>query len=84
MSLLRRLQVVVATMISVGFVGIIYNEVGLLLVNQILNDSSGPFDTIAEQTETIVPLVLALLLLSIVAWFIVSSVREERVQRRVR
>jgi len=84
MSLLRRLQVVVATVISVGFVGIIYNELGLLLIDQILGESSGPFDIVAERIETVVPLVLALLLLGIIAWFLVSSVREERVQRRVR
>ena len=84
MSLLRRLQVVVATIVTIGMVGIIYAEVGTKLVNMGTGDgdSTGPFSEIISQVDTAWQLVLVVLLLGIVVWFIVGSVKEEQTVRR--
>lgn len=84
MSLLRRLQVVIATIVSIGMVGILYAEVGTKLVNMGTGDgdSTGPFSDVISQVDTVWQLVLVLILLGIVVWFIVGSVKEEQTVRR--
>lgn len=85
MGLFGRLKIVMVTTIGVGFLGIIFNELGRDLIQRI-KDQDGPFSALAGQVETMVPLVLVLLLLGVLAWFLVSSVQEERTvdRRRVR
>lgn len=85
MGLFGRLKIVMVTTIGVGFLGIIFNELGRDLIQRI-KEQDGPFSALAGQVETMVPLVLVLLLLGVLAWFLVSSVQEERTvdRRRVR
>lgn len=85
MGIFRRLQVLGATIIGVGFVGVVYNELGRDLISRV-KEQDGPFSGLAGQVESIVPLVLAGFLLAIVLWFIASTIQEERAvdRRRVR
>lgn len=83
MSFIARVQITLATVVAVGFVGLLYIEIGLPLINMATGEFDGPFSDIANQIGTVIPLVLSLLLLGIVVWLIASSVQEER-RRRVR
>lgn len=85
MGLMGRLRVVIVTFISISFVGLIFDQLGRDLIQRV-ESQNGPFSDLATQLETLVPLVLVFLLLSITVWFILSGVRRERVrdQRRVR
>jgi len=85
MGLFGRMRVLAATIIGVGFVGIIFNELGRDLIKRV-RDQNGPFSSLAGQVETMVPLVLVLLLVAVVVWFVASSIQEERAvdRRRVR
>jgi hypothetical protein len=85
MGLLLRLRVVMSGVISITFVGIIFDRLALDLVTRIENQA-GPFSELAGQVETLVPLVLSLLLLALVVWLVFSSVQSERArsERRVR
>lgn len=84
MGLMRRMQVVAGSVISIGMVGVIYSSLGQRLIDRVA-EQDGPFSGVASQIDTIVPLVLSLLLLAILIWMVVSGVREERtVQRRPR
>jgi len=83
MSFVARIQITLATIIAVGFVGLLYIEIGLPLINMATGEFSGPFSSVANQIDTVVPLVLSLILLGMVVWLIASSVQEER-RRRVR
>jgi hypothetical protein len=76
MGFFARFQIVVATVVSVGVVAVILQNVGNTIVSFI--DPDAPFGELAEQVQTLGPLVLALFLLAILAWFLVSSVQEER------
>jgi hypothetical protein len=76
MGFFRRFQIVVGTVISIGIVAVILQTVGNTVAGSI--DPDSPFGEIAGQVQTLGPLVLALLLLAILAWFLVSSVQEER------
>lgn len=84
MSLMRRLQVVAGTITTVGMVGIIYAEAGTRLVDMGTGDgdSTGPFSDVITQVDTVWQLVLVMILLGVIIWFIVSSVREEQSVRR--
>lgn len=85
MGLLGRFQVLAGTIIGVGFVGVVFNEIGRDLIARV-EEQDGPFSGVAGQVETIVPLVLAGLLLAAVLWFIASAIQEERSvnRRRIR
>ena len=63
MGFFSRFGIVVGTVVSVGVVAIVLQNVG---------------QTIAGQVQNLGPIVLSLLLLAIVVWFIVSTVQEER------
>ncbi len=76
MGFFARFQIVVATVVSVGVVAVILQNVGNTIVSFI--DPDAPFGQLAGQVQTLGPLVLALFLLAILAWFLVSSVQEER------
>ncbi len=76
MGFFARFQIVVATVVSVGVVAVIIQNVGNTIVSFI--DPDAPFGQLAGQVQTLGPLVLALFLLAMLAWFIVSSVQEER------
>lgn len=79
------LRVVVATIVAVSAVALLYVEVALPLIEMGSGDGSmtGPFSVIITRVETMVPLVIALLLLGIVIWLVVSTVQRERsVSRR--
>lgn len=76
MGFFRRFQIVVATIVSVGVVAVILQNVGTTIAGSI--DPDAPFGELARQVQSLGPLVLALFLLAILAWFIVSSVQEER------
>ena len=76
MGFFRRFQIVVATVVSVGVVAVIIQNVGNTIVSFI--DPDAPFGELAGQVQSLGPLVLALFLLAILAWFLVSSVQEER------
>ena len=85
MGLFGRIRVVAATVIGVGFIGVVFNDVARPLISDV-EQQDGPFSSLAGQVETIVPLVLVMLLLAVLVWFVVSSVQEERAvnRRRVR
>lgn len=84
MGVFGRIRILAGGVISVGFVGVVFNEVGRGLIERV-KGQDGPFSQLAGQVESVVPLVLVMLLLAIIVWFIVSSVQEERtVQRRPR
>lgn len=76
MGFFARFQIVVATVVSVSVVAVIVQNVGNTIAASI--DPDAPFGEIATQVQTLGPLVLALMLLAILAWFLVSSVQEER------
>jgi hypothetical protein len=76
MGFFARFQIVVATVVSVGVVAVIVQNVGSTISNLI--DPDGPFGIISQQVQNLGPVVLSLLLLAIVVWFMVSTVQEER------
>jgi len=85
MGLISRLQVVIATVVSVGAVGIMYATVGQRLVS--LGESGGKHEGflsgMVTNIDTVVPLTLVVILLAVIAWFVVATVQEERsVSRR--
>jgi multisubunit Na+/H+ antiporter MnhC subunit len=76
MGFFSRFQIVVATIISGGVVAVIIQNVGTVISDAI--DANGPFGEVASQAQTLGPIVIAVLMLSILVWFIVSTVQEER------
>jgi len=76
MGFFSRFGIVVGTVVSVGVVAIVLQNVGQTIAGRI--DPDAPFGEIAGQVQDLGPIVLSLLLLAIVVWFIVSTVQEER------
>jgi len=83
MSFLLRIRLTLSVLVSVGFVSLLYVEVGIPLIEMGSGDGdlTGPFSESISQVETIVPLVLSVLLLGAVVWLIASSVQEETRRR---
>jgi cation transport ATPase len=81
MGLMGRMRVVTASVISIGFVAILYEEIAKQLIQRAANQN-GPFSQLAGQVETIVPLVLVLLLLVMLLWLVVGGVQKEKSVRR--
>jgi len=85
MGTFARLRVTSVVIFAVAMVALIYAEAGTLLIDMGTGDGefTGPFSSLITNVETLFPLVLAFLLLAMVVWLVVSSVREERtVDRR--
>jgi len=86
MGTFARLRVTSVVIFAVAMVALIYAEAGTLLIDMGTGDGdfTGPFSEVISSVESLVPLVLAFILLGIVTWLVVSSVREERTvdQRR--
>lgn len=82
--IMRALRVVVATIVAVSAVALLYVEVAVPIIDMGSGDGAftGPFSVIVTRVETMVPLVIALLLLGIVIWMVVSTVQQERTVRR--
>jgi len=85
MSFLARIRVTLAVLIATSLIGLLFVEVAQPLINMGSGDGqfSGPFSDVVTRVETVVPLVIALVLLGTVVWLLASSVQEET-RRRVR
>lgn len=83
MGLLSRLQIVVATVVSVGVVAVIYGELQSILIEPAKNGGKheGFLSDQIAQLDTLMPILLSFLLLGVVTWFIVATVQNERTQR---
>lgn len=81
-----RLQFTFYSIITIATVGVIYSEAALPLIKLggSGGSSSGFLSSRIDQIETLVPLILAMLMLGIAIWFLVSGVQEERTVNRRR
>lgn len=86
MGVLARLRVLLAVSMSLGVVAIIFAAVGQRLIRLGGTDGqfSGFLSPVVERVGTIIPVLLAGLLLAIILWFLASSVQEERTRTRRR
>jgi hypothetical protein len=85
MGFFSRFRVFVTTTFSIGVVAVVVQNVAPVIDAEI--DPNGSFAILSTQVQDLGPFVLAMFLLAMVAWFIVSTVREERsvdVRRRRR
>jgi|APHM01.1.fsa_nt_gi hypothetical protein len=76
MGFFSRFQVFVQVTFSIGVVAVIVQNVAPVIDAEI--DPTGSFTILSTQVQDLGPFVLAMFLLAIVVWFIVSTVREER------
>jgi|APHM01.1.fsa_nt_gi hypothetical protein len=83
MGFFARFRILAGTVVSVGTVAIVVQNVFPVVTG--LSDPDATFSGLQTQITTIGPLVLALMLLAMLIWFVSSSVQEERtVERRRR
>ena len=83
MGMLRRLQILTASTVSIGMVAIIYARLQDTLIEPA--KEGGKYEGFLSQRvaeiDAVAPIVLALLLLGIVIWFMVATVQRERTER---
>jgi|APHM01.1.fsa_nt_gi hypothetical protein len=82
MGFFARFQILVGTTVSIGVVAIVVQNVFPIVTD--LSDPNDTFSGLQTQITDLGPLVLALMLLAILAWFIISTVQEERTVEEVR
>lgn len=82
MGFFARFQILIGTTVSIGTVAIVVQNVFPIVTG--LSDPDGAFSGLQSQITNLGPLVLALMLLAILAWFLVSTVQEERTVEEVR
>lgn len=83
MGFLGRMLFATQGVIAVAVLGITYAAVAAPIINMVRN-RGGPFTEVVDQLESVVPLLIALLLLFIVVWFVISGARQERARNQRR
>lgn len=73
-----RLKFVFGSVVSIAMVALIYAEGAKPLIDMATGDLSGPFSSLANDIDYVVPLILALLLLGAVVYFLIGPVQRER------
>lgn len=84
MGLWARSWIATGVTVAVGVVALLYVEVGQLLLDMLSNNSSGPFSGVGDQVSTLLPPVLAALVLGIWIWVIAGEFQRQPDQRRPR
>jgi hypothetical protein len=83
MGFLGRLMYATASVIALAGLGIVYAQAGVPLINM-AQRRGGPFTTVVDSLETMMPLLIGALLLFVPIWFIISGAQQERARDRRR
>lgn len=83
MGLLARLQATIAVIVSISMVAIIYAKLQDPLISKAKSGGkwAGFMSKRVKDVDQLLPVVLALLLLGIVVWFVVSTVQSEKTKQ---
>lgn len=85
MNQLRRIAYGVMATIGLAMLGLIYNEVALMIIDLAVNEHSGLYTERAQQVEAVVPIVITGMLLGVWAWVLVGGIQKEKsaIRRRI-
>lgn len=77
MGFLGRLLFATSAVVSLAGLGIVYAQAGVPLINM-AQRRGGPFTTVVDSLETVMPLLIGALLLFVPLWFVISGAQQER------
>jgi len=84
MGFFLRLRVLVATIITIGAVGIVYARLKEPLISEAKSGGQfgGFLSNRVAQLDALIPVILSALLLGVVVWFVAATILSERTESR--